>query len=242
MGGDKATTRSQKESDQFVSLVVENVLKSKEIQLMLKKCIEEALDVKFAELKEEIEKIAGTIHEIECKLQEHSKEIAECKRLQNESTERNTGFAKQLNNLEQYSRRNCVRITGIGESEREDTEKIVMDIADKRLGISLSLSDIDRSHRIGQASNTTSSRPIIVKFTSYRARAKFIGARRKLKGSKIVITEDLTRSNQQLLQKTRDHSAVKTAWSHDGNIIALISRNGKEFRKRIVGENDLTTI
>ena len=80
---------------------------------MLKKCVEEALDTKFAELREEIEKITGTIHEIECKLQEHSKEIAECKILQNESAERNMAFAKQLNNLEQYSRRNCVRITGV---------------------------------------------------------------------------------------------------------------------------------
>lgn len=209
---------------------------------MLQNCVKAALDVKFDALRVDIEKISGGIHDIECKLEEQATELNECKKLYSRMEECTSTLTKQMDNLEQYSRRNCVRVSGVEETGQENTDQIILDIAANRLGITLNITDIDRSHRIGHPRNTTSTRAIIVKFTSYRSRAMFIGARRKLKGSKIVITEDLTRRNQDLLYKARNHPGVKTAWSHDGNIIVLTSRNGTDFRKKIMSENDLSKL
>lgn len=51
--------------------------------------------------------------------------------------------------LEQYSRRSCLRISGVQENDNEDVSKIVLDIA-RQVGADISLQDIDRTHRVGK--------------------------------------------------------------------------------------------
>ena len=62
---------------------------------------------------------------------------------------------------------------------------------------------------------------------------------RKLKGSSIIVREDLTRINQQLLMSVRNHRLVKSAWSLDGRVYALVSKDGHEYKKRITSPQDL---
>ena len=50
--------------------------------------------------------------------------------------------------MEQYSRRMCLRISGIPEAENEDVTKLVLDFA-KRVNANVGPSDIDRAHRVG---------------------------------------------------------------------------------------------
>ena len=89
-----------------------------------------------------------------------------------------------------------------------------------KLDIELQDMDIDRTHRIGRASGKP--RAILVKFTSYRARNILIKHRRKLKGSKISIHEDLTKSNQDLHMKTSKQFGVVSTWSQDGRVYASV--------------------
>ncbi len=55
----------------------------------------------------------------------------------------------QVDEMEQYSRRNCLRISGITDQPGESTDSIVLQIASE-LGANLTSSDIDRSHRVGR--------------------------------------------------------------------------------------------
>ena len=50
--------------------------------------------------------------------------------------------------LEQYSRRNSLRISGVQEDDPRFTDHIVMDIA-KKYDIDVEFKDIDRSHHVG---------------------------------------------------------------------------------------------
>ena len=81
---------------------------------------------------------------------------------------------------EQYSRRNCLRISGIPESDDEDTDSIVLAIATE-CDANIDIADIDRSHRLGKIKHPSDKhdnkpvklhRDIIVKFTSYRSRSR----------------------------------------------------------------------
>ena len=47
----------------------------------------------------------------------------------------------------QYSRRNCLRISGYEEKVNENTDTIILDITNK-LNIDLNINKIDRSHRV----------------------------------------------------------------------------------------------
>ena len=68
---------------------------------------------------------------------------------------------------EQYSRRNCLRISGYREDQNENTDNIVLDITSK-LNTNL---EIDRGHRAGRPKDTK-PRDIIVKVYTFRARRK----------------------------------------------------------------------
>ena len=130
-----------------------------------------------------------------------------------------------------------------------------------RIGIHLAAEDIDRSHRIAKrteqrsqnttyagaaqqnGSSTKKPSPIIVKFTSYKHKQKFIQNRRKLKGTGTVIIEDLTKRNGELLSQTSKNKKVSASWSMDGRIFAMVkSTNGNETRKLITSLSDLRSL
>ena len=109
-----------------------------------------------------------------------------------------------VDSAEQYSRRNCLRITGIQETDSEVTDDIVISLA-RSIDVELSLQDIDRSHRLGRPEpgdiNTRKPRDIIVKFATYRMRAKFYKARvlTKSRGHRgVFVNEHLTKSRGRL--------------------------------------------
>jgi hypothetical protein len=146
----------------------------------------------------------------------------------------------KLDQAEQYSRRNNLRISGIVESDDEDTDSKVLNIASK-LGLKLSINEIDRSHRVGPK-QTKNKRDILVKFTNYHARNNLFKSRVKCKNNDmkgIFINEDLTRARSNLLYQARQivkRGSAESAWSHDGTI--LIRDKAKNVR-RINKEDDL---
>ena len=142
---------------------------------------------------------------------------------------------------EQYSRRNSLRIAGIPESLGEDTDEQVLDLA-RDIDVDISISDIDRSHRVGKP-RTDKPRDIIVKFATYRARRKMHKARATTKdrGRKgVFLNEDLTRARSRLLFNARNlvkSHRIRSAWSSDGTILI---RDNDDRVHRILTENDIS--
>lgn len=229
------TTRGQSKEAELVSQVIQQVIRSQEFLNLLKGCIEEALDSKIEPLRKQLDNMNGKILDLETKLEEN-----QC--IQKQLNEDVIKAHHQINELEQYSRRNCLRISGVKEENNESCNQLIMDIAKTKLDTNITPNDIDRAHRLGPKRNDGKERPMIVKFTSYDARDRFIRARRKLKGSSIVVREDLTKANQELLFKVKEYPTVKTVWSHDGKIIALITKDGREFKKRITKLSELDNL
>ena len=90
---------------------------------------------------------------------------------------------------EQYSRRNCLILTGVPEVQEEDTDDMVRDVAQKWLNVQLDIRSIDRSHRLRKKTLHGKPRPIIVKLSNYHDNEKMYQARKNLKGTKIMIVE-----------------------------------------------------
>ena len=57
-------------------------------------------------------------------------------------------YQLKMDEAEQYSKRNCLIITGVKEQEREDTDRMVLDIFEKKLNICLDIFQVDRSQQI----------------------------------------------------------------------------------------------
>lgn len=160
--------------------------------------------------------------------------------LHNQTTTRN------LDTAEQYSRRACLRISGMSETAEESTDQIVLNIA---RACHVLLSEIDRFHRVytrrPPAASNTKTRPadIIVKFVSYRSRAAFFKGKTELKSNPtykgVSINDDLTRPRAELLRNARSlvrNNKLNSAWSYDGRIYVRCT-NGS--RRLITTQDDL---
>ena len=93
----------------------------------------------------------------------------ETKPLRNFKKEMEQSQAK-LEELEQYSRRNCLVVHGDTEKPGENTNAIICDIAKEKFKQDIAMTDIDRSHHIGQRGKSDkngrpTTRPTIVKFS-----------------------------------------------------------------------------
>jgi hypothetical protein len=96
-----------------------------------------------------------------------------------------THLREEIDSLEQYSRRNSIRIAPVPETAdgaRENTEDIVRVIA-ASVGVTLPEEAIDRCHRVGRKPTMYESftRPILVKLTSYKHKEALMRARKKLR-------------------------------------------------------------
>ena len=75
--------------------------------------------------------------------------------------------------LQQYSRRNSIRISGLLETPNEDPVELSIDLFNNIMKLAIKLEDIDRAHRMGKMVEGK-TRPLLVKLTSYRARRSII--------------------------------------------------------------------
>ncbi|XP_052791917.1 girdin-like [Mya arenaria] len=134
----------------------------------------------------------------------------------------------KLNDLEQYSRRNSLKIAGIPETTNtgknsyetaeQSTKKVIEKLNSTIECLNLNTSDIDISHRVGKKYKDK-HRQILVKFVSRHVRDKVMMNRRVFKGTQIFINEDLTKLNQHVLGSIRKSIPESEAvWTWGGSI------------------------
>ena len=151
----------------------------------------------------------------------------------NEITELRADFELRMDDSEQYSRRSCLVVAGVPEKVEENTDDIILNIATQKLGITLQLHEIVKSHRIWTIKESEDGqpkhRPIIAKFVSDRSRQKLFHQKKKLKGTGISIFENLTQRRAQLMKDVKRIAGVRNVWSNDGNTFTF-DHFGKIFK------------
>lgn len=177
-------------------------MSKKELVSLITEClkpVQKTVNAMKKEVEDLHEKVANLTHEISKK----DKEIVNLK--------------ERLEEQEQYSRRNNLRIFGVEETRNENTDELVVKVA-AQIGVSIEQSQIDRSHRIGKR-DSKKPRPIIVKFIGYAPRRTMFTAKKGLKGTGITIREDLTAQRLELLKRAVEAYYQENVWSNDGVIM-----------------------
>ena len=143
---------------------------------------------------------------------------------------------QDLDNLEQYIRRECLEIRGVPIAKDEDTNDIVKKVGNL-VNVNIDNEDISVSHRLPSKNekNNNQDPSVIVRFVRRDLRDALYKARTKLRfktthdlgitrhsPEKIFITESLTRRNKDLLsrclQKKKDLN-FKFLWTKYGRIL-----------------------
>ena len=131
----------------------------------------------------------------------------------------------KVDDLEQLSRQNSVRINGIPESEREDTDQIIIKLAKEKLGRDLQTTDIVTSHRLGKP-RPDKPRVIIARFVTHSTKTSLIKNGKRLKNTNISVNEDLTQIRSKLAYEARTlqrAEKIQQTWTRDGTIYVKIN-------------------
>ena len=128
------------------------------------------------------------------------------------------GHRQVIDEQEQYSSRECILLHGIQEKRNENTDQLFVDEINTRLNEKLTLTDLDRSHRLGKPEGRKGPRPIIVKLLRYNDKERIFRKKKLLKGSKIMLTERLTRRRSLFLRYAKEKFGLKNVWTKDGDI------------------------
>lgn len=134
----------------------------------------------------------------------------------------NEALKEQLDDLEQHSRCNNVRIHGVEEESNENVELKVLDLFKNKMNLNISPELIQSCHRVGRQDNlqgSKKSRCIIVRMVSIRQQMEIMNNRKKLKGTNVFITEDLVRSRLRVFKMAQKKFGNKNVWTIRGKIM-----------------------
>ena len=127
------------------------------------------------------------------KFQEYEQDRREKEREIKELKENISTLSKRLDDLnfvidrqEQYSRLSCLLFHGIEEESKENTDQHVIDVLNESVGETISIQDIDRTHRFPGKKPNGKSRPVIVKFVPYNTRNLIFKNKKSLKDQELV--------------------------------------------------------
>ena len=193
------------------------------------------LEGKLFEKDKENDTLKKKIGELENDIENRKSEIKDQK-TENEKLlkqiEKNAEISDgKINDLEQYGRRNNLKINGLPESEGDETAEMTAEILTAKLnsvigGLNLKKDDIDIAHRLGMKKTpkpheTVYPRRVIVRFNSRCKRDAILRSRKLFKGTDIYVNEDLTKVNQLVLSCVRKKmkDEVETAWTKNGRIM-----------------------
>lgn len=182
-----------------------------------------------ATMKEEMKQLRAEL--------ELSKQVV--KKLESDNVE----LTKQVNDLQQYIRRENVLITNYPEQPNENIEAILCQLGEK-IGVPLNYKvDIQAAHRNPSKSAV---KPIIVRFTNRQVRNAFIKAAKnkklKLKNNNIYVNDHLSPSNSKLYYEARmlvRAKKLKASWTTAGKIFVKKSEDSQ--RVHIQHVDDLKT-
>jgi hypothetical protein len=147
----------------------------------------------------------------------------------------------RLVSSEQYSRRLHLELGNIRQTETEDVEKIVMNIA-HRVGVPIVERDIAKAHRLKAGEGKTPS--IIVEFVNRKIRDRILENRKSIpKEEKIFVNESLCPYYKKLLLLAKDKCRqmnYKYCWFRNNKI--LVKKHEKSKSITIIKVDDLEKI
>jgi len=150
-------------------------------------------------------------------------------------SENNTILSK-LDEIEQGMKQEQLRVYGIPENI-DNISNHLKGVFDAKLG--LKNINVEHCFRIGKRDDTTTTpRPLLVTFGNIFDRNQVFYTKKNFKGSRISVTEELTKKRYELLIFAKEKLGKEKVWSTRGRIYTNFS-GGK---RRIFNEEDIISM
>lgn len=174
-----------------------------------------------------LEKLLSAVTEMVTeKLKHQVAEINACKSELVSLEERMSRIETVMDEQGQYSRLNNIRVYGVPEIPHEDTCELFINLCREKLNINIANNEIDLCHRLAGREGT--ARPIIVRLCSRNLKNKIFYQKKKFKGTRILMTEDLTRVRIERFKNLVKYFSNKNVFTSNG--VICVKHNGKILR------------
>lgn len=168
-------------------------------------------------------------------------ELEQSKQLVHQLENNNIELTKQVQDLQQYIRRENLTITNYPEHANEKIENIISQIGEK-IGVPINFKcDIQAAHRIP---SKAAVKPIVVRFTNRQVRNEFMKAAKnkkvQVRDARVYFNDHLTPTNDKIFYEARKlvkAKQIKAAWTYAGNI--YVKRTESSDGVKIQHMNDL---
>nr|CAI5863150.1 unnamed protein product [Callosobruchus analis] len=146
----------------------------------------------------------------------------------------NNYLLKKIDNMEQENRMNSLRIFNFKEKPQEKLNDDVIQLIYSKLGITIKHEDILEYRRIGKKSDVK-PRCVLIKLANASVKLSIYNEK-MLKGSKVVIKEDLSEGRRKLMDYAIEKTSLKNVWSFMGNIYVI--KDNRRINVRCKGDVD----
>lgn len=249
---DTSEIRSDETDAPTLSQILKELIAIKNAQNEFSKAMDYCHD-RFDEINSQLQKQEGIMKEYIEKMQtlEASNKI-----LQKENEE----LKIKINDLEQYSRKNCLEIQGVPEGSGENVLSVVQAVG-KSIGFELENHMVDACHRLRKNETRPSqARGVIIRFVRRIDKEEFLQKKkikRELKVTDlpeefiklvkadnfIYVNESLTAANRKLFAQAREFkikNKIKYLWTKDGKIMMRATDSSRVYQIRTVNDfNDV---
>nr|CAI5848470.1 unnamed protein product [Callosobruchus analis] len=150
----------------------------------------------------------------------------------------------RVDNVELVQKGRAIRILGLAETENESPVETLIKFLKNYLNVSCLVGDIDIVFRINRVTGTGSDsspqpRVLLATFTSMlKKQAVMYADKAKLKGTKVLIYEDLTKGPHRLrllLRLAKKKHGPRNVWSSAGSVFVKCG----DTKRRILNSGDI---
>lgn len=155
-----------------------------------------------------------------------------------EEAAKNADKMKQLEgrieSMQQAAKINNICVYNLKEETNENLSGKILDLLNCKMKTQITRDDVVRCYRIGESGQKP--RPVIIKFDKFQNKLNVLKNTSKLKGTKIGITEDLSKHRLNLYREATKKYDRKQMFTRFGNIFIRLDEN---TIKRISSSEDI---
>lgn len=162
----------------------------------------DAMDNKFCEMETNVESVWVEINDLKKRINEKNtlpkliEKENELSYLQSALIDQRNDLKQEFTRLKDYSQRHNLLFSGIPESRNENCVQIIDEIVRVHMNLPGAWREIDKAHRMGPHQGNGRSRPILVRFTSHRAKELTLSRSSGLRNSPFSVRPHLSEESQ----------------------------------------------
>lgn len=139
--------------------------------------------------------------------------------INNISNDEQKKLKQKVDHLQQSTKKNNIRLFGIKEADNENLSTKTVELLSNKLKISVSSDDVISVYRVGQR-RKDSPRHVLVVFRDDKIKNSIYNKKRLLKGSGVVMKEDLTAERLKIVKSASERYGFKNVWTVNGTVFA----------------------